>query len=181
MILCLTCHRLSGADAKYCGSCKRSFKGRRCKSGHLSPLASMVCVECGSKRLSNGTPALNLRWLTSGLSWLVTLIAIRLVLAHTDVVLSFLLRLMSFAFGLITGTSFACFVCRIFAFASFLAILLVVFGLFVGKPEVAISFAGRSIKYLANITVNVLSHLVRMLVRIVYGPPASKQERRRSE
>ena len=58
MLYCRSCKYLSPSESIYCGSCGRSFGGRRCPNHHLSPPDSRVCVQCGTPELSEATPSL---------------------------------------------------------------------------------------------------------------------------
>lgn len=55
MIICRSCFTVWPDEALYCGQCKRSFGGRRCPKGHLSPPSVTACVQCASTELSGST------------------------------------------------------------------------------------------------------------------------------
>jgi RNA polymerase subunit RPABC4/transcription elongation factor Spt4 len=58
MQYCRSCKYLSPTGAIYCGSCGRSFGGRRCPQNHLSPQDSQVCIQCGTIELSETTDSI---------------------------------------------------------------------------------------------------------------------------
>ena len=72
MWLCRGCRRVTpGRDAVYCVYCSRSFGGRRCPHGHLSPADAISCARCraSDSELSQATGAVNIGWLPRLLAW----------------------------------------------------------------------------------------------------------------
>lgn len=98
MILCLHCRRLWPNQAQICGLCRRSFGGRLCPHGHLSPALSRYCSTCGNKKLLQPAKYLKLGCLTQLLVCVSLLIILKLCIAHFSV-------LCSIAFGATTTIS----------------------------------------------------------------------------
>lgn len=74
MQFCLTCKRVSPSGSVYCAHCSpaRSFGGRRCPKGHLSPASTRgACIVCGKPNadLSQATAYLNLGCLPRLFAW----------------------------------------------------------------------------------------------------------------
>ena len=64
MILCLKCKRLWPKGTVWCGTCGATLKARLCPEKHSNQLTSTCCQTCGSRSLTPGVRALNLRPVT---------------------------------------------------------------------------------------------------------------------
>lgn len=69
MILCRKCRQLWPSGTRFCGSCLGSLGARYCPEDHQNPLPVRCCLTCGSKKLTQGVPSLNVR----PLSWAIVL------------------------------------------------------------------------------------------------------------
>jgi hypothetical protein len=85
-VLCLTCLRLWPRGSRYCGGCGRSFGGRLCPKGHLSPRSALRCTACGDARLSQCTGYVPLGWLYRGVSLACLLLLLRWLSFHRPLV-----------------------------------------------------------------------------------------------
>lgn len=72
MIRCSQCKSLWAGGTTWCGNCCATLGCRICEDGHSSPLSAKCCVTCGSKKLSNGVGATQLRTYST----LVTLVIV---------------------------------------------------------------------------------------------------------
>ncbi|MBL8060474.1 MAG: hypothetical protein JNK63_07140 [Chthonomonas sp.] len=82
MIICKHCRESWPTDAQFCGSCGGSFKGRRCRKGHLSPKRASACVTCGSHDLTDFADSLHLGTRARILACIVMLVALRILSVH---------------------------------------------------------------------------------------------------
>lgn len=103
--LCLDCRRAWPADALICGTCRKSFNGRLCQHNHLSPPNAACCTTCGSRRLLQPARSLNLRFSLLLLSWVVGLIALKVLFANFGIVLGFVFGMLGAAFSFVLGQS----------------------------------------------------------------------------
>lgn len=99
MIYCRNCRSIWPDDAKYCGRCRGSFAGRRCKKDHLSPARALACLTCGSVDLSQMAPSFRLTWVT----WVVAAILLKLFLPFTFTILGWGLALLNWVVGFVFG------------------------------------------------------------------------------
>ena len=120
MILCLGCKRLSSRGARYCSYCRRSFSGRLCEKGHLSPMGAKCCSECGSSDLAKPTKAIRLSALTFLAACSAAALLVKLLVAYWVPVLEFALGVLMWLVSFLFGSIFTNFV------GSLLPMLLVV-------------------------------------------------------
>lgn len=78
MIYCCNCRKLSASGSKYCVRCKKSFGGRLCEKGHLSPTDARCCRECGSSELAKPVRTVNLQLPTIVLAWILALLCLKM-------------------------------------------------------------------------------------------------------
>jgi len=71
MTICLSCYHCWPESAIYCGSCQRTFQGRRCPHAHLSPKDARYCIECGTSDLSVPTKWITTGWVCRLAAWMV--------------------------------------------------------------------------------------------------------------
>lgn len=80
MIRCDHCKLIHPRGTLYCGNCGGSLSSRICDHGHENPLSANYCLTCGSKKLSTGTQATNLRpWLKLTAAFFVFVIGLVVV------------------------------------------------------------------------------------------------------
>ena len=88
MRLCRNCRYLANREAVFCPHCARSFGGRRCAKGHLSPPGAVCCQICGTAELSEATGSIPLGFLPALLAGFLTLGAGALLLHFGGAILS---------------------------------------------------------------------------------------------
>lgn len=183
MIFCRSCKKLWPAGSLFCGSCKRSFDGRRCPKLHLSPASARVCVVCGSNELTQAARSMRLGCLSVAFAWLIVLVLLRLGLENITATILTAYRLGDWVFGLVTGRSLSGVLFGLARCLLVTAILLT--GMTAMLPKALRQPARTAFSMLANrivhITFCLLRWGLRSLVRLVHGrgtqPSASNQER----
>lgn len=103
MKICLSCRQAWPDSSAYCGTCQRSFDGRRCPHGHLSPTRAQCCLQCGNSDLSESTQSANTGTFTRILAWVIFIVLLKLTRAQViplaGQILSFGDWLAGFVFG----------------------------------------------------------------------------------
>jgi hypothetical protein len=130
MIHCLSCHRSWPDSALFCGHCKRSFGGRRCPHGHLSPRFATFCTTCGSKELSLATSSFSTQSVSRVVAWVIVLVLLKWILPYTPQILGSLLAAGDWLFGFIFGVRLGVLLVAVFHFCLQLAVLIGLFALF---------------------------------------------------
>lgn len=123
MILCLSCYHSWPDSALFCGRCKRSFGGRRCRRGHLSPSAATCCLTCGSAELSVPARSLSTGLASRMIAWIVLLLIVKWTWPYVGLVLGLLLAVFDWFFGFVFGVRLS----TVFASAFHLCLNLAVF------------------------------------------------------
>lgn len=60
--LCFSCFRMSPGRPQLCAYCGRSWGGRLCQKGHVSPPDAAFCSTCGSTNFFSASPGVSI-WL----------------------------------------------------------------------------------------------------------------------
>lgn len=103
MIICRSCRSSWPDTADYCGKCRRSFGGRRCPKGHLSPKGATYCLSCGSKELSQAAESVSFGAAAKLAAWCVALLLLRVLWPVLGFIAGLLLGACDWLFGAIFG------------------------------------------------------------------------------
>ncbi|MBI5708227.1 MAG: zinc ribbon domain-containing protein [Armatimonadetes bacterium] len=105
MIICRSCRSAWPDSAHYCGMCKRSFHGRRCPKGHLSPKSATFCLACGSKDLSLAAESTSFGCASRAVAWIVALFLLKVAWPLLAMCAGAVLAAFDWLFGLLFGIS----------------------------------------------------------------------------
>jgi len=105
MKYCRDCRRLWPTEALFCGSCRRSFGGRRCNAGHLSPATASCCTTCGSRKLSLAARHTDLALPVRAVACVVGLLLLKFIFANLWAILAIVVRSMWALASFVVGDS----------------------------------------------------------------------------
>lgn len=145
MIYCRDCHRFWPSGAVFCGCCRRSFGGRRCESGHLSPTVASCCITCGSRKLTRAAPYADMGCLLRMFAIALGLVSFKVLLANFGLVGGLLACTVGFLWSFVIGDSAS----SLFGGLITLTIVLVLFWIAIRRILGPESRAARGVEKLA--------------------------------
>ena len=131
MIICRSCHSAWPDTALYCGKCKRSFGGRRCPKGHLSPRGSTYCLTCGSKDMSVPADSVSFGLASKVIAWCLAVVLLKVCWPVLGIIAALLLGVCDWLFGLIVGVRASDLFWQLFCLLLNLAVLTGIFALMI--------------------------------------------------
>ncbi len=181
MIFCLDCRRAWPGDSKRCGSCGRTFHGRRCPSDHLSPVAASKCVACGSDELSETARSLRLDGVARMLAWLCAPLVAKALWANLDDLVGAGLQIGEWLFAFVFGAHLPQvlwnLILPIVQVAVFAAVLSAVCPGFRKRLPSMSKFAFRAARSCAKSSVPVLKTLFALFKHLIQGKPDADKKR----
>ncbi len=173
MIICRSCRTAWPDTAQFCGNCKRSFGGRRCPKGHVSPRSARFCVVCGSKELSEGTRSFSFGPTAKIGAWILAALIFKFTLPWLGVVAASLLSVANQLAGFVLGVEPIQLFVTGFCACLQIGVLIGVFALlcpgFRTQLPALGRLVGRSIRFLWGLALPVLKSSGRLLKHLVQG------------